>query len=68
MIQVMARYFFKISGFGCTVNFDFASLYLCLSGVWLTNDDSYARPGTYTLEYRINGGGENNPGVGNGSI
>ena len=31
MIQIMARSFFNTSGFGCTVNFDFASLYLrCL--------------------------------------
>ena len=31
MIQIMARPFFKTSGFGCTVNFDFASLRLrCL--------------------------------------
>ena len=31
MTQIMTRLFFKTSGFGCTVNFDFASLYLrCL--------------------------------------
>ena len=28
MIQIMARPLFKTFGFGCTVNFDFASLYL----------------------------------------
>ena len=36
MIQIMARPFFKTSGFGCTVNFDLASLYLrCLVGDFL---------------------------------
>ena len=31
MIQIMTRPFFESSGFGCTVNFDFVSLYLrCL--------------------------------------
>ena len=35
MIQIMARPFYKTSGFGCTVNFVFASLYL-----WCLVDDS----------------------------
>ena len=34
MIQIMAWPIFKISGFRCTVNFDFASLYL-----WCSVDD-----------------------------
>ena len=49
MMQIMARPCFKTSGFGCTANFDLASLYLwycisgiislvlyCISGVWWT--------------------------------
>ena len=35
MIQIMARPFYKTSGFGCTVNFVFASLHL-----WCLADDS----------------------------
>ena len=35
MIQIMARPFYKTSGFGCTVNFVFASLHL-----WCLVDDS----------------------------
>ena len=33
-LQIMARPFFKTSGFGCTVNFVFATLYL-----WCLMDD-----------------------------
>ena len=33
MIQIMARPFYKTSGFGCTV---ILSLQACISGVWWT--------------------------------